>query len=86
MSCRVLERGVEAAIIRELARIAVEVGIRELVGKYRPTARNSLVKDLYTRLGFEGVVAAEGEPKTYRLDVSTATFDPVAIRVFMGSR
>jgi FkbH-like protein len=85
MSCRVLERGVERAIMRELARNAIEDGAEELVGTYRPTARNALVKEFYTRLGFEGATGAEGEAKTYQLDLSTARFDSVAMRVTMTS-
>lgn len=52
MSCRVLERGVERAVMHEFARLANESGAKELIGTYRPTARNKLVKDFYPKLGF----------------------------------
>ena len=88
MSCRVLERGVEATIVSELARLAAAEGIRELVGTYRSTARNALVKELYPRLGFTEAasMSGEAEAKTYRLDPSAAPSNPGAIRVTMKSR
>jgi FkbH-like protein len=81
MSCRVLERGIEAALIRELARAAVREGVTELAAVYRPTARNGLVKELYDRLGFEGAPVAEDGTKTYRLNLSKAQFHPAMMAV-----
>jgi FkbH-like protein len=52
MSCRVLGRGVEQAMINELVARAALRGIREIVGEYLPTARNGMVADLFGRLGF----------------------------------
>jgi FkbH-like protein len=52
MSCRVLGRGVEQAMINELVARAAIRGIREIVGEYLPTARNGMVADLFGRLGF----------------------------------
>jgi FkbH-like protein len=52
MSCRVLGRGVEHAMINELVARAAARGIREIVGEYLPTARNGMVADLFGRLGF----------------------------------
>jgi FkbH-like protein len=52
MSCRVLGRQVELAILDEIVRHARERRIRTVIGTYVPTARNSLVKDHYARLGF----------------------------------
>jgi predicted enzyme involved in methoxymalonyl-ACP biosynthesis len=52
MSCRVLGRQVEAATLEALAAVAARRGAAALVGEYRPTARNSMVAEHYTRLGF----------------------------------
>jgi len=60
MSCRVLGRGVEAAALHVLVGQAAERGIRRLIGEYRPTARNGLVKEHYARLGFLPVAPPEG--------------------------
>jgi predicted enzyme involved in methoxymalonyl-ACP biosynthesis len=53
MSCRVLGRRVEDAVLREIVRNAKVRRIHRLVGLYVPTERNSLVKDHYSRLGFD---------------------------------
>lgn len=52
MSCRVLGRKVENVIVDQLVRLAKERGLKALVGRYVPTAKNEMVKDLYERLGF----------------------------------
>ena len=52
MSCRVLGRGVEQAILNALVERAARRGIRELVGEYLPTAKNAMVSELFARLGF----------------------------------
>jgi FkbH-like protein len=52
MSCRVLGRKVEEAILADLAARARALGARRLIGEYLPTAKNELVCDLYPRLGF----------------------------------
>ncbi len=52
MSCRVLGRKVEEAILADMAASARALGARRLVGEYIPTSKNALVRDLYPRLGF----------------------------------
>jgi FkbH-like protein len=53
MSCRVLGRNVEAMVLRELVLQARERGITRLVGRYIPSGRNEMVRDHYSKLGFE---------------------------------
>jgi len=53
MSCRVLGRRVEEAVLQELVAAARQQGITRLVGGYRPSGRNQLVEDHYRKLGFE---------------------------------
>lgn len=53
MSCRVLGRRVEEAVLRDLVFAARARDIHRLVGLYRPTGRNALVRDHYAKLGFE---------------------------------
>ena len=53
MSCRVLGRKVEQAVLQEILFQAREHGIHRLVGTYHPTERNRLVADHYATLGFE---------------------------------
>jgi FkbH-like protein len=52
MSCRVLGRGVEEATLSLCVQEAQRLGILKLVGEYRPTAKNGMVSDLYSKLGF----------------------------------
>src|ERR1700733_10193415 len=52
MSCRVLGRGVEEAMLNIVAQTARRLGARELIGVYHPTAKNDMVREHYSRLGF----------------------------------
>ena len=52
MSCRVLKRDMEYAMMDELARRCRQAGITEIRGYYFPTAKNAMVKDFYGTLGF----------------------------------
>ena len=52
MSCRVLGRKVEVAVLQELLVQARARGIQRLVGRYLPTEKNKLVEDHYAKLGF----------------------------------
>jgi predicted enzyme involved in methoxymalonyl-ACP biosynthesis len=40
-------------MLRGLIETARGMGVRRLVGEYCPTAKNTVVADLYSRLGFE---------------------------------
>ena len=61
MSCRVLERGMEQFVMKEMAQTALDMGCSELSGVYRYSGRNSLVSDLYKRLGFARRLQNEDE-------------------------
>lgn len=68
MSCRVLKRDVEQMLLNQLVEIAGNRGLRVLRGRYEPTARNTLVKDHYTSLGFTPI-AADKTGQNYELRV-----------------
>ena len=55
MSCRVLGRCVEQAVLREILLHARMRGVRTLIGTYKPTGRNAMVRDHYGKLGFTRV-------------------------------
>lgn len=55
MSCRVLKRDMEFAMMDELVDKARDSGIKKLVGYYYPTAKNSMVKDFYATQGFNKI-------------------------------
>ena len=52
MSCRIFKRGFEYSMFRELVKKAEQLGISEIRGRYNPTEKNVIVKDLYESLGF----------------------------------
>ncbi|MCC8935234.1 HAD-IIIC family phosphatase [Bradyrhizobium sp. Arg68] len=52
MSCRVLGRCVEQAVLAEIVLQARAAGVTTLEGVYLPTDRNEMVRDHYGKLGF----------------------------------
>jgi FkbH-like protein len=82
MSCRVLGRKVEEMTLREILRQARERGISRVIGCYRPTERNGMVRDHYQKLGFAPTDStADG---TTRWELPTDTEVPCfAMRVRM---
>ncbi len=70
MSCRVLGRRVEQAVLQELVTHARELGISRIVGTYRPTERNRLVEDHYAKLGFTECECPTKGSTLWSLDVA----------------
>jgi FkbH-like protein len=52
MSCRVLKRDMEKAMLDSVVEHAEDLGVKSLVGYYRPTKKNGMVADFYRDLGF----------------------------------
>ena len=63
MSCRVLKRDMEFAMMDELVAAAKAAGLRKIMGYYYPTAKNNMVRDFYERMGFSKV-SEDGEGNT----------------------
>jgi FkbH-like protein len=59
MSCRVLSRGMEEFIANEVRAYARRFNAR-VIGRYIPTAKNTLVRNLYERLGFRRIAEENG--------------------------
>lgn len=53
MSCRVLKRGMEDAMMNSLFEKAEKCGIKKVIGYYYPTTKNGMVKNFYDNYGFE---------------------------------
>ena len=70
MSCRVLKRGMEDAMLDALVATCRKRGLRRLVGHYYPTAKNRMVKDFYQEMGFTLLSEDEEGNKTYELLLS----------------
>ena len=70
MSCRVLKRGMEDAMMDTLMAQAAAAGVKTVVGHYYPTAKNAMVRDFYAQFGFAKTAEdAEGNTE-WRLEVS----------------
>ncbi|PZR56356.1 MAG: haloacid dehalogenase [Candidatus Meridianibacter frigidus] len=80
MSCRVLGRGVECMVLRELLSHARERRINFLIGVYLPTTKNDLVRNHYRGLGFT-LISGDGSGATkWQLDTQ-AEIDTAPMRV-----
>ncbi len=67
MSCRVLKRDMELAMLDSLVEQAKKRGIREIYGHYYPTAKNKMVAGLYESFGFEKISQDEEGNTAWRL-------------------
>lgn len=74
MSCRVLGRRVEQMVLREILDHARTRSVRRLIGIYRPTERNGMVRNHYEKLGFSLVNTSE----TYEMKWEISTDVEVA--------
>jgi FkbH-like protein len=82
MSCRVLGRKVETAVLQELVAQARARGIRRLLGTYAPTEKNKLVEEHYAKLGFT-LTERRGDGGTaweLRVDAAPSVALPIAIQ------
>ena len=55
MSCRVLKRDMEYAMMDELVAQCANNGIRRIVGYYYPTKKNGMVSEFYALQGFHKI-------------------------------
>ena len=67
MSCRVLKRGMEQAMMDALVEQCREKKIAHIWGYYYPTAKNNMVRDFYQEMGFEKVREDDGGSTVWRL-------------------
>ncbi|MBR3340128.1 MAG: HAD family hydrolase [Clostridiales bacterium] len=70
MSCRVLKRGMEFAMMDELIAIAKSRNITKIKGYYYPTAKNKMVKDFYGLQGYEKISETEDGTSEWLLDLN----------------
>ena len=61
MSCRVLKRDMEQAMLDTLVWQSRKSGIRKLHGYYYKTAKNAMVKDFYGAMGFQKLSEKDGD-------------------------
>jgi FkbH-like protein len=81
MSCRVLGRGVEKATLCILLNEAVLGGYKKIVGRYRPTSKNGMVRDLYPNLGFDFAAEADDGETVWTLNPAAKIANPSHIQI-----
>ena len=70
MSCRVLKRDMELAMLDGLAERCLAEGISTLYGYYYPTAKNNMVREFYGQLGFERISEDEAGNTGWKLSLT----------------
>lgn len=71
MSCRVLKRDMEFAMMGELVREASCQGIKTIYGYYYPTAKNKMVQSFYEKQGFTKQQEDEDRNAVWSLDIES---------------
>ena len=74
MSCRVLKRDMEFAMLDTLVEAAKEKGINTIFGYYYPTAKNGMVKELFAKFGFDKI--SEDENGNTVWELKTSGYEP----------
>jgi FkbH-like protein len=69
MSCRVLGRQVEHELCNYVMETAAAHGATRVLGTYRPTEKNGLVRDLFASLGFQPAGEGEGGSSLWEMSV-----------------
>ncbi len=70
MSCRVLKRDMELAMLDRLVQRCGEQDIETIRGHYYPTAKNNMVRELYAGFGFEKTAEDQAGNTTWELKVA----------------
>jgi predicted enzyme involved in methoxymalonyl-ACP biosynthesis len=77
----VLGRKVEEACLNVLAEACAAQGMTRLVGTYRPTEKNGLVREMYGALGFKQTETDEAGATWWLLSLEGFHPKPVPIQV-----
>ncbi len=70
MSCRVLKRDMEFAMMDSLVEKCRERGIQKIIGYYYPTAKNGMVRDFYGLQGFKKTSSDPDGNTVWEFDVT----------------
>ncbi|MCR4728727.1 MAG: HAD-IIIC family phosphatase [Lachnospiraceae bacterium] len=84
MSCRVLKRDMEYAMMNEFVRRCAEKGATTIKGFYYPTEKNAMVKDFYSLFGFKKV-SEDGAGNT-AWEVGTEEYKPKEVCIEISGR
>ena len=69
MSCRVLKRDMEYAMMDSMVEACRDCGIDTIIGCYYPTAKNGMVKEFYGTMGFTKIEEDEEGNSVWRFDI-----------------
>ena len=69
MSCRVLKRGMELAMLDSLVEQAKKQVIKTLKGYYFKTPKNNMVREFYGALGFTKISEQENGDSEWELEI-----------------
>jgi FkbH-like protein len=84
LSCRVIGRSVETALLSHLAEGAASRGRRRLTGRFIPTRKNAPARDFYAQHGFQ-LLEENGEGSIWTFDLQQNTIaTPEWIRLTTG--
>ena len=83
MSCRVLKRGLERAMLDALINEAEGVGLKKIVGYYFKTPKNKMVSMLYEEFGFKRI-SQTADDTVWELDTNDYVAEKNFIEVNMG--
>jgi len=75
LSCRVIGRTIETALLAEIATQARADGARYLEGRFVPTAKNAPAKDFYARHGFTRAEKDGNGASRWRLDLAQSVLN-----------
>ena len=81
MSCRVLGRRVENAVLNTIAGYARSQGAEALTGSYFPSAKNQMVQDHYKKLSFTLTDKSESGATQWRLDLAEYNESELPMRI-----
>lgn len=81
MSCRVLGRRMEEAVLAQIVAVARAHGATTLQGRFIPSAKNKMVADHYPRLGFAAIGDKAGGETTWALDLAGYAVPDLPMRI-----
>ncbi len=80
MSCRVIKRDMEFAMLDALVAECLDKNVEEIIGYYYKTLKNNMVSSLFEKFGFSLIEQDSGGSK-WRLNVSKYTYKNKLIKV-----
>ena len=81
MSCRVLKRGMEDAMMDALAESAGARSVKKIIGYYYPTPKNSMVREFYGHMGFQNIKQDEEGNTVWELETASYILKKPPIKV-----